>query len=239
MAKLIFRKFIEAKERVEASLRRKELSGEDYSLETKQLCALKQIYEYMRDDETWAVQKRSRRKAMIFLKHHCSYEKTRDELNASSKNSIEVSMSYLSKKLENKIGINTINLITEGKVDEAIIQFETGTGKLNPEKYVIKGLIDLLPPPVHSHTTLSTCEKELKFLLVFTTNHLKELAAKYNQENLSYLMYVLTSMDRAVTNDRRVLYQLLMGDFSRDASGKSLDINTQIAMALEKYSKNF
>lgn len=126
MAKLIFRKFIEAKERVEASLRRKELFGEDYSLETKQLCALKQIYEYMRDDETWAGQKRSRRKAMIFLKHHCSYEKTRDELNASSKNSVEVSMSYLSKKLENKIGINTINLITEGKVDEAIIQFETG-----------------------------------------------------------------------------------------------------------------
>lgn len=236
MAKLIFRKFIEAKEQIEASLRRKEISGEDFSLETKQLCALKQIYEYIRNDETWAGQKRSRIKAMIFLKNHCDYEKTKEELHAKSKNSIEVSMSYLSKKLESKIGANTIYLIKEGKVDEAIIQFETGTGMLNPKDYVIEGLIDLLPPPVHSHTSLSTCEKELKFLLVFTINHLTELAAKYNQENLSYLMYVLTSTDRGIANDRRVLYQLLKGEYSRDASGESLNLNSQIAIALEEYA---
>ncbi|MGD2198745.1 hypothetical protein [Lysinibacillus fusiformis] len=236
MAKLIFRKFIEAKEQIEASLRRKEISGEDFSLETKQLCALKQIYEYIRNDVTWAGQKRSRIKAMIFLKNHCDYEKTKEELHAKSKNSIEVSMSYLSKKLESKIGANTIYLIKEGKVDEAIIQFETGTGMLNPKDYVIEGLIDLLPAPVRSHTSLSACEKELKLLLVFTQNHLTELAAKYNQENLSYLMYVLTSTDRAVAIDRRVLYQLLKGEFSRDTGGESVELKVQIAMALEEYA---
>lgn len=235
MAKLIFRKYIEAKEQIEASLRRKELSGEDFSLETKQLCALREIFYYIKN-ESWVSQERTRRKAIIFLKHHCSYEKTRDELNASSKNSIEVSMSTLSKRLEAKIGSNTIDLILEGKIDEAKIQFQACTGMLNPKDYVIEGLIDLLPPPVHSHTTLSKCEKELKLLLVFTQNHLTELAAKYNQENLSYLMYVLTSTDRAIANDRRVLYQLLKGEYSRDPSGESLNLNSQIAMALEEYA---
>lgn len=235
MAKLIFRKFMEAKERVEASLRRKELSSEDFSLETKQLCALREILHYVKN-ERWISQERSRKKAIIFLNNNCSYEATRKDLNASSKNSIEVSMSYLSKKLESKIGKNTIELIMEGRLDEARIQFETGTGKLNPRDYLIEGFLNLLPPPVHSHTSLSTCEKELKFLLVFTINHLTELAAKYNQENLSYLMYVLTSTDRGIANDRRVLYQLLKGEYSRDASGESLNLNSQIAMALEEYA---
>ncbi|MGE7751585.1 hypothetical protein [Lysinibacillus fusiformis] len=235
MAKLIFRKLIEAKEQIEASLRRKELSSEDFSLETKQLCALREIFHYVKN-ERWISQERSKRKALVFLKNHCSYEKTRDELNATSKNSLEVSLSYISKKLESRIGKNTIELIMEGRLDEARIQFETGTGKLNPRDYLIEGFFNLLPPPVHSHTSLSTCEKELKFLLVFTINHLMELAVKYNQENLSYLMYVLTSMDRAIAEERRVLYQLLKGEYSRDASGESLNLNSQIAMALEEYA---
>lgn len=238
MAKLIFRKFMEAKERVETSLRRKESSNDDISLETKQLCALREIFHYVKN-ERWISQERSKRKALVFLKNHCSYEKTRDELNASSKNSLEVSLSYLSKKLEAKIGKNTIELIMEGRLDEARIQFETGTGKLNPRGYLIEGFTNLLPPPVHSHSTLLTCEREIKLLLAFTLNHLTGLAAKYNQENLSYLMYVLTSTDRGLANDRRVLYQLLKGEYSRDASGESLNLNSQIAMALEEYSKNF
>lgn len=234
-SKLIFRKLIEAEEQIQASLRSKEFSSEDDSLEKKQLSALRMIFNYT-NNETWAVQERSRRKAMIFMKNHCNYERTRDELHAKSKNSVEASMSYLSKKLEAKIGASTIDLILEGRVDEAMIQFHVRTGKLNPAEYLIEGLFDLLPTPNNFNIKLETCEKEIKFILIFAKKHLADLAAKYNNDNLSHLMYILTSTDSFVANERKVLYQLLNGEFSRDARDESVELNVQIAIALEEYT---
>lgn len=232
--KLIFRRLIAAKEQLEATINRKFLLDEDDTLERKQLSALREIYDYIAHDETWVTQSKSRRKAITFLKNHCNYEKTRAELNAKSKNSVEVSISYLAKKLEAKIGASTIDLILEGKVEEAMIQFRTGTGQLNPSEYLIEGVFDLLPPPVHTPTDFMACEKEIKFLLIFARNHLVELTTKYNQEHLSYLLYVLTSTDRAVANERRIMYQLLNGEFNEQAD--SFSLNTQIEKAFKEYA---
>lgn len=233
--KLIFRKYVEAREHVEESLRSKEFYGEDDSLEKKQLSALKEILDYIKNDETWAGQERSRRKAIVFIKNFCSYEKTKAELGAKSKNSVEASMSYLSKKLEKKVGASTIDLILEGKVDEAMIQFRAGTGKLNPADYIIEGLLDLLPIVDNPYSTLEKCEKEIKFLLAFSKFYLAEVTTSLNKENLSFLMYVLTSTDRVVANERKILYQLFNGDFSKNIDGGSLDLKSQIAKAIEEY----
>lgn len=207
--KLIFRKYVEAREQVEVSQRSKEFYGEDDSLEKRQLSALKEIFDYIKNDETWAGQERSRKKVIIFIKNHCSYEKTKNELRAKSRNSVEASMSYLSKKLEAKIGTSTIDLILAHKVDEAMIQFRAGTGKLNPADYLIDGLLDLLPKSNKRHVTLEECEKEIKFLLTLTKSNLEEHSCLYNKDNLSYLLYVLTSTDSVVADERKVLYQLL------------------------------
>lgn len=233
--KLFFRKYVEAREHIEALLRSKEYYGEDNSLEKKQLSALKEIFDYIKNDETWAGQERSRQKAIIFIKNHCNYAKTKDELGAKSKNSVEASMSYLSKKLERKVGASTIELILEGKVDEAMIQFRAGTGKLNPADYLLDGLFDLLPKADKPHANLEECEKEIKFLLTFTKSYLARVSSLYNKENLSYLLYVMTSTDRVVADERKILYQLLKGDFSKDVDGSSLDLNTQIEKAYERF----
>jgi hypothetical protein len=233
--KLFFRKYVEVRERVEASQRSKEFYGEDDSLEKKQLSALKEIFDFIKNDESWAGQERSRRKAIVFIKNLCSYEKTKAELGAKSKNSVEASMSYLSKKLEKKVGASTIDLILEGKVDEAMIQFRAGTGKLNPADYIIEGLVDLLPKSYNTHCKLDECRKEIKLLLTFTKSHLAKLFISYNSDNLSYLMYVLTSTDKVVADERKLLYQLLNGEFSKDADGGSLDLNSQIVKAFEEF----
>jgi hypothetical protein len=232
--KLFFRKYVEAREHIEVSLRSKEYYGEDDSLEKKKLSALKEIFDYIKNDETWAGQEKSRKKAIIFMKNRCNYGKTKDELGAKSKNSVEASMSYLSKKIENKVGASTIELILEGKVDEAMIQFRAGTGKLNPSDYIIDGLFELLPIEGKPHSTLENCAKEIKFLLTFTKSFLAKICSSYNKDNLSYLMYILTSTDRVVADERKILYQLLNGDFSLNVEGP-LDLNSQIAMALKEF----
>ncbi|AYV72910.1 hypothetical protein M1D49_00330 [Bacillus sp. PK3-056] len=144
-------------------------------------------------------------------------------------------MNYLSKKIEKKVGASTIDLILEGKVDEAMIQFRAGTGKLNPAVYLLDGLFDLLPKADKPHANLEECEKEIKFLLTFTKSYLARISSLYNKGNLSYLLYVMTSTDRVVADERKILYQLLKGDFSKDVDGSSLDLNTQIAKAYEGF----
>lgn len=234
--KLLFRKLVEAREHVESTFRSKEFYGEDDSLEKKQLSALKEIYHYIMNDETWAGQERSRGKAITFIKNRCHYEKTRKELGAKSRNSVEASMSYLSKKLEAKIGVNTIDLIIQGKVEEALTQFRTGTGKLNPSDYIVEGLLDLLPKSNNSHAILEDCKREIKFLLAFTKFNLERLVALHKGDNFSYLKYILTSTDMVVANERKVLYQLLKGEFSKNIEGSSLDINSQIEKAFKALS---
>lgn len=233
--KLIFRKYVDAREHVEASQRSKEFYGEDDSLERKQLSALKEIFDYIKNDETWAGQEKSRWKAVIFIKNNCNYERTKDELGAKSKNSVEVSVSRLSKILEKKIGANTIDMILAGKVDEAMIQFRTGSGKLNPGDYLIAGLLDLLPKSNKRHASLLDCKKEIKFLLALTMSNLEERSRLYDEGNLSYLLYILTSTDSFVADERKVLYQLLKGDFSKNEDGSSLDFNSQIEKAFEQF----
>ena len=235
--KIIFRKFIEAKELVEATLRSKEFYDEDNTLVRKQYSALKEIYDYIKTDETWAG-KQSRRKVIIFIKNRGNYEKTRDEIGSKSRNSIEVSMSYLSKKLSIKIGDNTIELLMEGRVEEAMIQFHTGTGKLNPTDYIIEGLLNLLPEPEKSYKTLEECKRELRLLLTLTKFNLEKVKKSYDTNHFSYLMYILTSTDIVVSEERKVLYQLLNGEFSRNAEGEVTDLNEQIAVAIETLSAN-
>lgn len=232
--KLVFRKLVEARELVEAVLRNKEFYGEDDSLEKKQLLALKVIFDYIKDDETWTGQKRSRRKAIIFIKNRCNYVKTKEELGAKSKNSVEASMSYLSKKLEAKIGANTIDLIMQGKIEEAMTQFQTGTGRFNLSDYIVEGLLDLLPKTRGTNVTLEDCKKELRFLLTFSKFNLERLIALHNEGNFSYIQHILTSTDISVADERKVLYQLLSGEFSKSDDGSSLDINSQIKMAFEQ-----
>ncbi|MFG6497280.1 hypothetical protein P8610_18095 [Fictibacillus sp. UD] len=233
--KLVFRKFVEAREHIEAIQRCKEFYGEDDSLEKKQLSALKEIFDYIKNDETWVGQEKSRKKAILFIKNRCNYGKTKDELGAKSKNSVEASMSYLSKKLEGKVGASTIELILEGKVDEAMIQFRAGTGKLNPSDFIIDGLLNLLPLSNKLHANLEECKKEIKFLLTLTKANLEKHTNLYNKHNLSYLLFVLTSTDSVVAHERKVLYQLLRGDFSKNANGDSLDLNSQITKAFENF----
>lgn len=235
--KLIFRRLTAAREQLEATLRRKCLLDEDDALEREQLLALREIYDYIAHDETWVSQAKSRRKAITFLKNHCNYEKTREELHAKSRNSVEVSMSYLAKKLETKIGTSTIDLILEGKVQEAMVQFRTGTGHLNPREYLIEGLFDLLPSPINTPISFIACEKEIKFLLIFGKNHLVELASKYSQDHLAYLVYILTSTDRVVADERRILYQLLKGEFNNKEQAGAIGINEQIDKAFKEYAR--
>lgn len=231
--KLIFREYVEARELIEASLRSKEFYGDDDSLERMQLAAIKEIFDYIKNDVSWVGQERSRKKVLTFIKNRCDYEKTKDELSVKSKNSLEASMSYLSKKLAAKIGVNTIELIIRGKVKEAIIQFRAGTGKLNPNDYIIDGLIDYLPKPNNPYTSLEECKKELKFLLTFTKFNLERIVNTCSKDKFSYLIYILTSTDSIVAYERRILYRLLRGNYRENEDGSSSNLDFQIEKAFE------
>lgn len=232
--KLIFRKLVETREQIETVLRKKDFYGENDLLEQKQIAALKEIFNYIKDDETWTNQKRSRMRAISFIRNRCNYEKTKEELGAASKNSVEASMSYLSKKLEAKIGINTIDLIAQGKVEEAMIQFRIGTGRLNPSDRIVAGILELIPDTKNQDVILEDCKKEIRFLLTFSKFNLIRLISLHNKENFSFLRHILTSSDSSVANERKLLYDLLGGKFCENENGNALNIKQQIEMLFEQ-----
>ncbi|ERN51624.1 hypothetical protein [Alkalihalophilus marmarensis] len=230
--KTIFRQYVEARELIEDRIRLKEFHGEDDYIERHQLALLKMIFKYIKDDDSWTKQARSREKAIIFIRSSCNYTKTKEEIGAKSKNSVEASVSYLSKKLANKIGADTIDLIVRGKIEEALTQFHICTGKVLPSNYMLKEFLELLPQPKWANLSLAECKKEIKLLLIFSKVHIERRLGQYNEEKLAYIMYILTSNDHMLYEERKVILQLLSGDVDKGEQGKPYDFQRQIQDAI-------
>lgn len=230
---LIFRRVSRAVKEVQANLKDKNLfSEEERQLEQKKLDALMLIVDFIIKQEYLSHQK-SKERLSFFLKNKFDYEKTRLHFN-TSKNSIEASVSYIGKKLENLIGPNTINMILEGRVDEALTQFYIGTGQVKTDEWFIEGVKSYFPTPNKDVTlSLPDCKEEIHLLGVFTKLHLEGLVNSYDHNKLAYLLYILNSTDEKVADERQVLFRLLKGVYSKGEDGEFLNLKIQVSKAIE------
>ncbi|MED3767661.1 hypothetical protein P4538_13295, partial [Geobacillus stearothermophilus] len=86
----------------------------------RKLNALMEIVSYVKS-LAWLKQSQAKEKMRFLIKTKFNYERTKKEFNISSINAVEVFVSYANKKLLEKIGKDTVDLILRGEVDSAMV----------------------------------------------------------------------------------------------------------------------
>jgi hypothetical protein len=211
MAVIVFRRLTNEFESVRYSLAQNDYSEDTGNLLNAKLDVLTQISTYLHS-YSWLKHKTSKERVKAFIASEYNYQACAEQLDVASLTAFQTSIWYAAKQFEAKIGKKTIDLISEGKTDEALIQFNTGTGLL--------GLVSLLPSEVAELfpdskidvlLTLSECTVELEFLKRIALNTLRKELLSVSKLKLRHLRYILESTDVRYAKHRSEIYKYLLG----------------------------
>lgn len=207
---LIFKKLQSAIKATKKNLVLYSSSSDLGELEKEKLALLMSIVDYINTYE-WLQRDSIKERVKAFLKSKYDYNKVAEEFGIT-KNSLQVSITYASKVLENKIGSNTIDLILKGELETAKLQLNLGLDVFNGLSLVIGDIADKLPQAANNTSIgLCDCTKELEFLSAYT--YIKALSSLegLDKAKLSFIRYVLESNDEKYSNERNLLIKYLNG----------------------------
>lgn len=208
---IVFKKVERAINEVKANLTLYKENDDKRMLELKKLQALYEILDYIKSF-SWLSHQSSKEKVKTFLKCNYNYRKA-SEILGIPLHSLETSICYASKSLERKLGQNTIELILDGDINSAMLQFKVGTNSISISNLFCEGIIDMLPKPKKDNTlSLHDCANEIKFLNHITKLSLQKIIKSMDRAKLSYLLYLLTSSDAQYAYERNLLYKYINDD---------------------------
>lgn len=232
MAKIIFRRLNEALNTVKTNLSLPSIEGSSTETELRKLNALMEIIGYANSLE-WLSHEGSKKRIRFFLNQGMDYRITARHFNAKL-NTIESAVSYASTKLEMLIGPHTLDLLMDGKVDEAITEFYLGTEQKRVEALFLPGVLDLLPPAQRSeHLTLEECSSELGILGILSKAYVEEILNLGSKERLAHVSYILNTSDKKYSLERDLLLRLFTGDFTFNEEGELRTLPVQVGKTME------
>ncbi|SHJ57684.1 hypothetical protein SAMN02745136_00434 [Anaerocolumna jejuensis DSM 15929] len=189
-----------------------------------QLSLLAEIKEYEMGF-TWLKQRDFKEKVKQYITNGFDY-KLLMEVYGATYDRLRGSMHYANSEFQKHIGQNTLKLIEAGDVAVAQLQFYKTAGLLKDTDIFPQTLLDLLPEQKYSTRSLSSCEKELRFLYNHSLSTMQSRLSKLDKENLQYIQWVLHSDSATATEAKsKLLYFLLGGVEPRDAEAyiKNID----------------
>ncbi|WP_096549993.1 ATP-binding protein [Ureibacillus thermosphaericus] len=230
----LFRELVDSILQVRQSLIIHQEQQLDNSLEWQKLKALFEIKNYVQDME-WITQKRTKERILFYLKNQCSISKTADHYNAKH-NTIRVAIHYASKKLEEKIGRDTIKQILrsvdEQELNKIMEKFYLRTDSKPFVSPFLMGVTRLLPKPKQNRfILLEECYKELVFLTSLSNSNIHYYLSKLDKQKLAHIMGILMSNEPTI--EKEVLLNLFNGDFLDQNKGV-LKSSEQVKVALNK-----
>lgn len=117
-------------------------------------------------------------------------------------NTIEVMVLRVSKRLESLVGKNTIDMILDGKVSEAMKIFRTGTMSEPSYGYFLPEIVNFLPEPKYEmFTTIEECRDELFILGLLTKQGIRGFLERYNRQRLAHILYILSRDSKRLETD--------------------------------------
>lgn len=160
----------------------------------------------------------SYRKAKDFMKEVVNYNFDYlkiCEVTGRPYQSVRATVSMRASEAEEKVGYNTLNLLTQGKCTEAYFEFLIASGQFSMRNYAIGGIMDMLPEPnIDASVKFSDCEQELKFLKAVSKLNFADKISSLNKDNLSFLLAVLEGKGSYLSIPRSAILRYLLGDIS-------------------------
>lgn len=178
--------------------------------------ALKQVSDYV-DSCNWLVKEDAKLKLRTIRASKYNYALVREQLNMTD-DGMKSFMKYCIAKVKERIGENTVDLIMEGQIQIALVQFKTLIGELSLEKLLIPEAYENLPNEDFRPEVLYKCRKEIEFLYDFSQTKFEERLEGLNTENLAFLRYILEKNTPKFVKEKYDLVKILSGN-----SKESLD----------------
>ncbi|WP_427392321.1 hypothetical protein ACPVTF_15330 [Geobacillus icigianus] len=224
----------EAVKVTQSNLNKNDIDEETRELELRKLNALMEIVSYVKS-LAWLKQSQAKEKMRFLIKTKFNYERTKKEFNISSINAVEVFVSYANKKLLEKIGKDTVDLILRGEVDSAMAQFRANTGHDHQNlDFFIPGIAKFLPhPEKHKFMLLTECEEELILLGNLSHFMVSSMFEKADKMKLAHLLYILNSEDKKYEAEKELITRFLNGEFA-EVDGYKLSIESQVARVFKE-----
>lgn len=184
-----------------------------FLLYQKQLKALSEIKEYI-DSYCWIKREDEKEKLKFLREVDFDYNVAMDNYKVS-KNSLVCFMYRESKKLNEKIGDNTISLILSDKdlVSDGLVNFRIKTGVYSLEKILMKETFESLPEEEMNLFDFKDCRNEILYLYTYS-KIAREFAYEDISENkLAYVLYILTHelKKKKYRDMKKLLLSLLQG----------------------------
>lgn len=193
-----------------------EKGSPEWLLEKSKMQVLGRIIKYIRTEGV----KRGTAKAKLnaIMQTHFDYERVGAMFNTSA-NSIQVSISYLSKNLESKVGKDTIDLLLAGQIDEAISNFRACSNIYSLDKLIPTEFAQKIPLKLPKTIDLTECNVELEFLRAISFSKVNKDFSKLDLEKLILIKYILQSRDKRYSDERQALYKYILGNQNDELDG--------------------
>lgn len=179
------------------------------------MSALQEIRDYLFSYE-WLKHKKTIERVKTYLESGYNYKESTKKLNVVSTSAFETTIWYASKKFEESIGVDTLSLLNDNKIMQAVYQFRVGTGKLRLDNLLPSDIIPVIPQPVYNGLIrASDCRNELQTLKLATTKSLESRFKSLDGGQLAFIRYILESSDERYADQRVLIYQYMSGSIAK------------------------
>ena len=191
----VIRELIREKKKTNEMLQKTPENEDDYEFLTDKLSVIEELLDYVYS-YAWVKQDKIKEKIKFFIESGFDYELYCTTYNVSyesARNSAKYAYSLLIKK----IGENTVSLVKKGYIDEARAAFYSKTGRVTEERYISKGLIDILPEEKFTAGIgLKECHNELVMLSNMSTFRLCRYKQVMDKDKMAYVLHLLVGSSK-------------------------------------------
>lgn len=201
---------------------------------------------------------RVKEKFSFFLRSKYDYQETATHFG-TSRNSIDVMVLRVSRQLESLIGKDTIEMILQDKVSEALRIFRSGLLNESIKGVFLPEAAKYLPEPKYRmFSSLEECSSEIRFLNVLTEHGMKNTIEECDQEKLAHILYLISDNSKKMIDgagddkvlqsyfenghhsrekvaiERQALLKLFNGEFSMTDIGEPVSNKYQVEKAINE-----
>jgi hypothetical protein len=208
---MVFKEIEEGLEEIKSELKIVEGIDDEKEKELKiRLAALLKISKYVEDNE-WLVKDKPKEKINVIRISNYDYSFAAKELGVSV-GSLHVFMNYAIKRVKEKIGENTVDLIINGDVKIGLVQFYALSGKFSLESLLPPYVFEkMLIEPKFVPFKLEDCKKEISFLKDYSNSTFENRLNALDKDKLSFLRFVLENEKSTFSEEQYDLIGLLSG----------------------------
>ncbi len=212
MSRTIFKKVEDAYKAVAIELKNEEKKKEYKDVVKieelhRQRDLIQEVLNYI-NSFSWLKHEETIKRIKFFLKNKYNYQEFCNQFEITYE-AAKVCVSYANQKCIEKIGRNTIDLIIEGRLDEAKAEFYFRTGQLKIRNYIIDSALTEVPEPEYITLDIEDCKKELSFLRLYSQSLLDSRVELLDKEKLAYIRYILEGDNPKLSEQRLLLMKML------------------------------